>query len=136
MNAVDWDESLSVGDAHIDAQHKYMIQLAGTLAKALENGQANLVAHEALNALDAYTKQHFKDEEELMQRLGYVDLDLHRKKHASLLMDVQNLKGQMIARMPNIGEYVIKWVQKCLVPHILGADMRALKGVQAPQQDS
>ena len=130
MQTIKWDESLTVGSAGIDAQHQYLFNLANELVTSLESGSANLQSHEALKALEAYVREHFRDEEAVIATCNPDGLEAHQQKHARLHMDVENLRGQLIAGMPDVGVHVVKWVEHCLIPHIQGADMQALKGVQ------
>ena len=91
--AVKWTPDLSVGVKHIDDQHKIMIDF-----------------------LDEYTKQHFRDEEAYMEKIGYPEIEAQRKAHASFIENLTKLKseynesGGNILVIINANNMVVDWL--------------------------
>ena len=69
-----WKDSYSVGDSRMDAQHKGLIALINLL-----DDKSRI--DEALRKLEIYVTEHFRHEEELMERAGFPDLEKHKEQH-------------------------------------------------------
>ena len=82
MANIQWDASLSVNNAEIDAQHQKWIKIYNTLDNSLLTGTVK--ANEGLETLKAmldYARFHFSFEEGYMTTIGYPDLIAHRRAH-------------------------------------------------------
>ena len=60
--------------------------------EAINRGQIRSVKEDALNFLLQYTEDHFAEEEQLMQKHGFPELDSHQKKHEYLKNEVLQYK--------------------------------------------
>jgi len=91
MTHVAWDESMSVGVAVLDEEHKRLLDLFNGL---LESGitPANRDELSALLAsLRDYVAVHFAREEALMERRRYPDLEGHIAAHRYFADEVEKL---------------------------------------------
>jgi hemerythrin-like metal-binding protein len=117
MDSLKWDESYSVGDAHLDEQHKGLIGLINML-----NG--NTPVPVVLDELQIYIDEHFRDEEALLEKAGYPDLTAHKQQHAAFeeWLDASrqaSRSGEVAGLLrDNIRSYLKTW----LVNHILVSD--------------
>lgn len=117
MDGLKWDESYSVGDAHLDEQHKGLIGLINML-----NG--NTPVPVVLDELQIYIDEHFRDEEALLEKAGYPDLAAHKQQHAAFeeWLDASrqaSRSGEVAGLLrDNIRSYLKTW----LVNHILVSD--------------
>lgn len=115
-----WREYLSVGVAEIDDQHKLLFEHIDTLLTAYEQGAGSEELRRLFDFLDAYVATHFDDEERLMQRLGFPDLERHREQHQGFIGDLATLKGRMEVEGPteslitSVGMVTVGW----LIEHI------------------
>ncbi|MCG5243081.1 bacteriohemerythrin [Azospirillum doebereinerae] len=92
MTQVAWDESMSVGVAVLDDEHKTLLDLFNGL---LDGGitPANREELSALlTSLRAYVAVHFAREETLMLRRRYPDLDAHLAAHRYFAGEVEKLQ--------------------------------------------
>lgn len=94
MEAPVWTQAMSVGEAHIDAQHQALFEAAGTLLRALREGQPETALQEALAFLRRYTLRHFVTEEALLEDAGYAGLAGHRAAHAELSFAFLDLEAR------------------------------------------
>lgn len=122
-----WDETLAVGDAAIDADHRCMMALIGML-EAAAAGPADCAAiGETLGELIRLTIDHFAREEELQRRIGFPDLDAHRTSHAMLLKRLEAVMAHYAdgcdevraGMLRTLGDSLATW----LVTHITSNDM-------------
>jgi hemerythrin-like metal-binding protein len=121
-----WSESYETGNWEIDAQHRRLLELADLLDTALAAGRAEEVADAAAAALENYTRYHFAEEEAFFASIQAPSLAKHRRMHASLALDVESMRFNLVSRIPGVGEQLARWVQVCLVPHMQRDDVAAL----------
>lgn len=124
--AIVWTPDLSVGVSSIDGQHKQLFEKADQLFEAGKNGKSKEVIGQLLNFLDAYTKQHFKDEEAYMAHINYPGLAEQQIAHKNFVSELTKLKneyeksGGNISVIINANQMVVDWLSK----HISGMDKK------------
>ncbi len=124
--AIKWTPDLSVGLDHIDDQHKIWFEKANGLFEAGKERRAQEYINTMIDFLDQYTKKHFKDEEEYMEKIGYPDLDAQKKAHAGFVEKLAKLKrdynesGGNILVIINANKMVLDW----LTNHIKSMDKK------------
>lgn len=124
--AIEWTPDLSVGVEHIDEQHKIWFQKANELFQAGKERRAKDYINTMIDFLDDYTKQHFRDEEAYMEKIGYPELDAQKKAHANFVKELAKLKsdynksGGNITVIVNANKMVIDW----LTNHIRSMDKK------------
>ena len=117
---------MSVGVEHIDEQHKIWFEKANELFEAGKAQRAKEYINTMIDFLDEYTKQHFKDEEVYMEKIGYPEIDAQKKAHASFIKDLAKLKsdynesGGNILVIINANKMVVNW----LTNHITSMDKK------------
>jgi len=121
-NQIQWKDEYSVGIAHIDQDHKKLINLLNKFTVAYDHAMSEEFEKEALNALIDYTKYHFKREEKMMRDNDYPDFIAHQAKHKEMIdqvnsfVDLYNDKGH--DALKDISEFLTVW----LISHINGTD--------------
>ena len=121
-----WTESLSVGVAAIDEQHKVWFEKANQLFEAGQKGQARAFIAQMLDFLDDYTKQHFRDEEKYMLEINYPEYDRQKQLHDGFIKELEKLKksyeesGGNITVIVSANKMVVGW----LTNHILKEDKK------------
>jgi|SRR5690606_3202215 hemerythrin len=124
--AIEWTPDLSVGVESIDEQHKIWFQKANELFQAGKERRAKDYINTMIDFLDEYTKQHFKDEEAYMEKIGYPELDAQKKAHANFIKELAKLKseynqsGGNIIVIINANKMVLDW----LTNHIKSMDKK------------
>jgi len=95
-----WSPSIEFGIPEIDDQHRELFELAATF-----RGQCDEIrVMKSLAILCDYAKVHLRDEEELLTRIGYPDIEAHRQSHSDfrrmlrhLLQDARSLTLDQVA---------------------------------------
>jgi hemerythrin-like metal-binding protein len=82
---MEWKDEFATGIPGIDDQHKELFHRIGKLHDALREGKAGEELGQILAFLVAYTRDHFREEEELMAAHHYILLPSHRSEHQGLV---------------------------------------------------
>lgn len=117
MPAMEWDESYSVGDEKMDAQHRGLIDLINLL-------DDETMTAIALERLKSYVNEHFRDEETMLEAAGYPGLDEQKAEHGEFEDWLSRTHrdyvtgGDPKGQMEDVQEFLKTW----LTNHILSSD--------------
>ena len=124
MQLIEWSPVFELGLQLIDEQHRRLVDLTNKFGGLLSKNEVDRPAlEEVFVELLGYTEYHFREEEELMAKMG-VDprhVELHEQQHRTFLNDVAAFHREMPRDGDNaraLFEYLMNW----LVYHILGSD--------------
>ena len=121
-----WSEDYELGNSFVDAQHKKLFELVGSIGKTCSEGGDFNTLSDTLDFLLQYTVQHFSDEEALQIKHGFPEYEYHKKLHEEFETIVSEKvaefkeKGSTKDLSDTVNEFVIEW----LVNHILKEDMK------------
>jgi len=90
---LNWDDSLLVGNAEIDDDHRQIFEHFEKLSLACQEGSGEEVLKDLLKFLDEYVTQHFSYEEAFMADNNYPKLAEQQALHAYFLQSVTELQG-------------------------------------------
>jgi hemerythrin-like metal-binding protein len=122
VSLVQWTESMSVGNLHIDEQHRILIDTINQLASAESQNDRPVIAM-IIDELISYAVFHFDYEERLIEAAGYHDLDNHRRIHLGFVKWVKELREEFTChRRMQLGERILGYLRDWLREHILGED--------------
>jgi len=136
MNSATWDDSMRTGDAHIDEQHKRVLDLVDRLkaAETQTSGPAPTL-YSILDQLMAFTDTHFMTEEHLMRRVEYPPaateemLAQHGEfKHYARLRVLEFHHAEDVSVLPLLS-YITEW----LVTHEFGLDRKLVDWIRETQ---
>jgi hemerythrin-like metal-binding protein len=117
-----WKGKYSVGIPAMDADHKKLLNLINHLQTAIHYQTGDEFEKEALTELLAYTRQHLKHEEELMEEFNYPGLASHRELHNEFIRQAESFVQQYHIHgheaLARLADYLRDW----LVHHINGSD--------------
>lgn len=112
-----WKPEYSVGDEHLDDQHRGLIDLIDML-----DDESRMA--EVLDRLDRYVDEHFRDEEAMLERAGYPDLQAHKQQHRAF--EEWLSVSRRAYREPDISsilcESIRAYLKSWLVNHIMVSD--------------
>jgi hemerythrin-like metal-binding protein len=94
-----WDESLEVGFAKFDQQHRELIDEARRLCDNAATGRPWQELRDAVRCLEDSTRSHQEEEEWVMRWLGYPRLEEHVAEHRALIGQLDRVR----LRMENLG---------------------------------
>jgi hemerythrin len=118
-----WNETYSVGNAMLDADHKIIFSLLAQLHEAADTDQSRDVLASVLNVLTEYAEHHFRREEMMMARAGYPDQAAHREKHLALESKVKAVQSRWAEGDRQVLNLeVLELLKKWLTGHILEDD--------------
>ena len=112
-----WRPEYSVGDEHLDGQHRGLIELIDLLENESRMG-------EVLERLEIYVDEHFRDEEAMLEKAGYPDLATHKLQHKAF--EEWFSVSRRAFREPEVslmlGESIRAYLKSWLVNHIMVSD--------------
>ena len=112
-----WRPEYSVGDEHLDGQHRGLIELIDLLENESRMG-------EVLERLEIYVDEHFRDEELMLDSAGYPNLAAHKKQHKAfeewLSVSRRAFREPEVSSM--LHESIRAYLKSWLVNHIIVSD--------------
>jgi len=127
MNQITWDDSYSVNNADIDAQHKKWIEIHNKLDHILLNGSNNEVSNavvDTLQAMQEYVNYHFRQEEQYMKEINYPDLVAHRRLHTDFDDYLYSYKRKIRSGELVLNSELMSILKKWLLNHIMQEDQK------------
>ena len=109
-----WQERYALNDEQMDAQHKDLFDLANQLMDA--DNKTVLI-----KTLYQHVKEHFIEEEALMQALNFRGYNAHAREHGRMLKQLSNIEHAIqnnVWQKTDIEHFVEQWAE-----HILNFDM-------------
>jgi hemerythrin-like metal-binding protein len=122
--AMNWSESLCIGVAKIDSQHRKLIGMVQQLENALDGGNTVKEMGRTLKSVVDYTNYHFKDEEDLMVQINFQGYDEHVKQHAKLIEDVRSILLAIRGGKAYTAQDLIKFLTDWVLDHIEKEDKK------------
>lgn len=120
MPLAKWSEKLEFGLPMIDAQHRQLFELAASFAG---NGDQIRVMKSLVMLCD-YVKNHFRDEESMLEAVDYPDLLAHRQQHKAFRgMLLRLLDGARHLSLDEIAGEVEYLIFGWFYNHILEVDL-------------
>lgn len=104
-----WDESLSVHDPMIDAQHQMFIEKINELLKAEDAAIGEEKIAEMIQFLHDYARRHFYDEESLMKLYEFPDLEEHALIHMKFVVQIETLPREQLSQF--MGNWLVNHIQ-------------------------
>lgn len=127
MAYYEWDPALETGNELIDAQHHGLFALANALAFAVGSLSADEdTVADAVYGLAGYVVEHFRDEEALMELLGYPGLQTHKSQHETFSAEVMGFTARFMNGQEFAPEQLAASVTNWLTIHIMQSDMDAV----------
>jgi len=122
MPLVVWSDKLSVGVKAIDEQHTVLFNTINELHAAMMKGQARTIIGELLCKLLLYTRNHFSDEERMMESAKYPGLAEHQIKHRALTKQVEEYIARYQKGDLNLSLDLAGFLSDWLKTHIQSVD--------------
>lgn len=118
-----WDETMELGIADIDEQHKTIIEKFTELSEAFQTGKGTDEIPEMIAFLNDYAERHFALEDKYMLKYAYPKIDVQRNEHSDFTRDVRELRKRMqqegVSREISIetSGKLIRWIIKHISNH-------------------
>lgn len=123
-----WREAMSVSNALIDTDHRYLLCLINTVELAVRTRQPAEILHTVVGQLREYTTQHFDREERIMLAVRYSRFDHHRGQHLALIRELDEAARPVLEASDGedrsaASDGLTGLLRHWLVDHILKEDM-------------
>lgn len=119
-----WHEEYRVDVLRLDNQHRRLFEQGNTILDAVATGRPVAEIVGLLDGMAEYARYHFGEEEALMGRLYYPEIEEHRAKHARLMEQILALRQRVLDDGRLETEATVEFLHEWLVSHILTDDRR------------
>ena len=124
MEKIKWKDEYILGIERVDRQHQHMFEIINEIIEySVPSGDIDLTA-DTIKEMASYAREHFADEEELMQRYGYPNLDAHKKEHNYFIDTTAHLAVEFMNNRNTTGGEIAEFLTIWLTNHILKTDMK------------
>jgi hemerythrin len=125
-NPCEFSEEYWTGNMLIDEEHKMLFAISERVYILLKEGVDGSDAERIigiLRELKEYTKNHFADEEEYMESIGYSGIEAQKRAHRSFISELEDINEDEVrnntqAYTRSLLEFLLGW----LINHILKVD--------------
>lgn len=123
MALIDWSDSFSVGSQLMDDHHKKLFDIFNRLHAAMKAGRADAELDQIMKDLIDYTRYHFGEEEKMLERIGYTQLDMHKGLHRKFVAELEGYqadigKGMAVFAATQVMNSSLTWLRE----HIMSID--------------
>jgi len=122
MALINWSANLSVNIKEIDTQHQKWIEIINDLNDAMKAGKSKEILGDVFKRLIDYTKFHFKYEEDLFEKYGYMDKVSHKMLHQKLVNEVNGYYNDFKAGKMSVSIQLMQLLSNWLIDHIQKTD--------------
>ncbi len=122
MALLRWEASLALGVPSIDRHHQHIFEQINTFYRQLATGNGGPAAIGLLSELDDIIVDHFNEEEALMAKHRYADIERHRCAHKGFLEQIALLRTGIESDSPNAVPQLFDFASTWLPDHIRGED--------------
>jgi len=124
MELIKWSEKYSVNNFLLDSQHKKLIAIINELHTAMKVARGNEIMQTIFDELIWYTKEHFRTEEQIMQKFNYPAFKEHKAEHEELTEKVLKLQKNYKEGKSLITMETMNFLKSWLINHIEGTDKK------------
>ncbi len=118
MIRIAFDESLELGDAQVDQQHRELVALYNETCDALSDKDEPCHFVQILNHLNQFALAHCLAEEALMEKAGFPGLERHREQHNRSVARVLDFDGAALLEEPDKALELVGLIRGWLLSHI------------------
>ena len=119
-----WKDSFNIGNEELDRQHRLFLETLNDYYEITFGGKSEVVDQELIDKLKEYVITHFRFEEDLMESVGYGEIERQRKQHSyfkSLIVDFESAHQQgKSERLSSAVSFLRDW----FLNHILDEDKK------------
>jgi hemerythrin len=124
MPIMTWSESYTVNSYALDTQHRKLFAHVNDLYDAIQEGRSKAILSTSLEALLAFSKTHFRDEESLLAKLKYPDLAYQKDEHNAFLQKIAGFQAQHNSGRAALSMPMLDYLKNWLTNHILKDDKK------------
>lgn len=119
-----WSDDYSVGNPILDDHHKNLLNLFNSAYELIIHDKPAEQTIKLISELKVYSIFHFTEEEKLMAKAAYPELDNHIKEHKKFIAEVEKFKDQISDNTRELNEEIFIFLSDWLISHIQKTDKR------------
>lgn len=124
MDLISWKPAYSVGNKTMDDQHQVLVGMLNELFDHMAKGKGPDQLEKTFDQMTRYARSHFSDEEMLMARYGYKELEQHKKEHHIFAARINELRFKFMSGNKTMAIEVVNFLKEWLLNHICGTDQK------------
>lgn len=121
---IEWSDDYATGVSHIDDQHRELFVQCNNLLKAVHAHRQMEEINEVVAFLSTYVKEHFDDEEKLMEDYQYPFTDFQKWQHEKFTNQFTILKNEISGINDSNRYFVLLRVQLLLVDWLVNHTLK------------
>jgi len=122
---VRWLDSFDLGVPEIDSDHRTIVKLMKLVEDSVAANYSSGTTVALIDRLFAYTRDHFRREEEMLRSLGYEDVDKHVGYHGTLMDSAEEIKEAcMKASSPDDFQECCDELMRFLIDDVVRGDLK------------
>ena len=122
MSVIKWRESYETGIAEMDNEHRELIEIINQLYQMQREKKAYDELKNIYNRLLEYTRNHFLNEEKLMEDSNYPGLQQQKNSHAEFVAKLQEMENDLVSANESVAPVVYRFLREWWLDHIVGMD--------------
>lgn len=119
-----WGNQLSVGNAVIDSDHKYLMGMINAIKHAISAGSCSGVS-KGFESLENWLCIHFENEKKIARAINF-DFSSHKQAQQYSIKELQHLKNELLAKKgiwcESAIEHYSKFLDDWMMEHIVKVD--------------
>lgn len=119
---IEWTDDLNIGNTIIDGQHATLISISQELSGITDKKENNHIIEKKLDELMEYCKYHFDEEQKLMQKINYPNLNEHIHSHDNFTRKMNEFFAKFISGDYNILKELQSYLENWIIMHIKEED--------------
>jgi hemerythrin len=121
---IEFDDSLLTHVEEMDKQHIRLVALLNNVYELLKKGKREEAIEFFKIEILSYTEYHFSEEEKFMEKIGYPELENHRKVHDIFRKEIYNLATRIEKGDPEAFRQALSYTWGWLYKHIAKTDKK------------
>jgi len=124
MDPIAWNNSLRVGVAKLDRQHKQLIDSINYLLEHDSLTTERQTVLEVLGMLTNYAAYHFQTEEQILTEYGYPDLRTQQEEHREFKLRTAKFCADAMAPDGKLRSELLTYLRQWVTVHLMEEDMK------------
>lgn len=122
MAYFEWGDDMVIDHGPIDQDHRKLVDLVNELHTATTAGQGRAVVSKIMSELIFYTTDHLVREEQEMERVGFPNLEEHKRYHAEFMAGIHELVDKQTKGSITVAAQLSTLLRDWLSIHIRRSD--------------
>jgi hemerythrin len=131
MTLLTWGSESSVGVQAMDEEHLELFDAINELYGAVMSEREREETAALLRRVVGYAREHFSSEEAMLAASNYPELEEHRRKHQSLLAEIEELAARFEQDGLILNDHSLKFLPYWFNDHLQNDDLGYTAWLQA-----